>query len=310
MATRRRQKHVKPIIRKVYFYRIAHSAELLRVLPGEIQRLMNLPFNEAGRYSVDADGNRFALWPESADFPLRLKFGKTRLTNLPTKERSGKISPLDLAVDEGLLELCHIIIYDDGFVAGEFNFEGPRMTRLAEYLFEKRQALMEKLTFLPLFERDILALVEAMATIKLLELKGEPNAEMLLAEADRDLASAFGAMVRLGATETVAIELSGKSAPKSRLRGVVTKLAKLAKNRPSIVRDGLKTLRIKGFNAQGRVDFVDLLEDHLVSVREFDRLQEDSKGIDSEAAFEQIDMAYRERKDDLSNAVVGRAFWE
>lgn len=310
MAKRRKQASSQPILRKVYFYRIAHCEDVLGVLPGEIQRVMNLPFDEIGRYSVDADGNRFALWPESAEYPLKLKFGRTRLSNLPTIEGAGKISPLDLAVGEGLLELCHIIVYSDGFVAAEFNFEGPRMTRLSEYLFEKRQALKEKVTFLPLFEPNILALVEALTTVKLLELKGQPVAESLIAQADRDLANAFGAMVRLGGTETVAIELSGHSSPASMLRTLVKKLAELAKRQPNLAKEGIKTLRIRGLNERGQIDFVDLLEDHLVSVRQFDRLQSDSKAIDSEIAFDQIHTAYLERKDDLPTAVAGKGFFE
>lgn len=297
----------QPIIRKVFFYRISRPDEVLKSLPGEIQRIMNLPFNEAGRYSADSDDNRFALWPESADYPLRLKFGKTRLKNLPLKERAGKISALDLAVDEGLLELCHIIIYENGFVAAEFNFEGPRISRLAEYIFEKRQQLEEKITFLPLFEKNILKLVQGMATIRLLELKGVPSAASLLSAADQSLGGAFNAMVQLGGTETVALELCGRNAPKTVLRTLVTKLASLTQERPAAVQDGLKILRIKGFNAAGRVDFVDLLEDHLVSTREFERLQENGKALNSDLAFEQIDQAYKEREPDLRDAITGQA---
>lgn len=310
MARRTRTARPKPIIRKVYFYRMSPAGEALQFLPGEIQRLMNLPFQEAGRYSSDGDGNRVALWPETAEFPLKLKFGKTRLTNLPVKERGGKISPLDLAVDEGLLELCHVIIYENGFVAAEFNFEGPRMTRLAEYLYEKRHLFSEKISFLPLFEKDILGLVEAMATIKFLELKGEPDAKAVLAKADQNLAGAFDAMVQLGGTESVSLELSGHNSPRSKLRDIATKLAKLAQSRPALVQHGVKVLKIRGFNSEGRVDIIDLLEDHLVSVKEFERLHENGKAVDSEAAFEQLDQAYKEKEAELRGAIVGRTFAE
>jgi hypothetical protein len=131
-----RQRHCR-----IYFYRLERADAVLSVLPGELARIMNLPFGESGRYLEDAEDHRLAAWPDTVEYPLRLRFGRTRLSNLPTKERAGKLEPLDLAVDEGLVELCHIIIYEDGFVAAEFNFEGPRIGRLGEYPTKRNQLI-------------------------------------------------------------------------------------------------------------------------------------------------------------------------
>jgi hypothetical protein len=41
------------VFRKVYFFKIEHFADLKESLPGALERIKELPFNDDGRYRLD-----------------------------------------------------------------------------------------------------------------------------------------------------------------------------------------------------------------------------------------------------------------
>lgn len=159
------------IPRKVYFLRVEHFAQLQSELPGAFQRISNLPFNDTGRYQVDALTNsRLCGFPDSQEYPLRFRFGRTRRDLLPDVEREGHLKTLELQEDEGLIDVCHIIIFADGYVAAEFNRDGPRIEKLGSYLFEKGATLPALPRFLPLYERDIVEVVSHLDQVRVLDI--------------------------------------------------------------------------------------------------------------------------------------------
>ena len=243
-------KRESEVTRRIYFYKVQHKDEVLGALPGDLARIGNLPFTENGRYMKDGEGTRFAAWPDSFDYPLKLRFGRTRLSNLPTKELAGKLEALDLAV------------------------------------------------------------VEGMPVISFLELKGQPNAAGLLGEADKDLGRAYSTIGHLGANKAIALGFTAEQRPDSKLRGLALKMARMAKTRSSEVHDSLRLLKVQGFTAQGRLDEVDLLEEHLIALKTIERVSEKGKALSADSAYEQIDAAYQERRDELQDAVVGRRLFQ
>lgn len=294
------------VYRKVYFYRIEHPEQILSALPGDLSRIGNLPFSEAGRYEKDGDEGRLCVWPDSFDFPLKMRFGRTRLRNLPTKELGGKLEELGLAMNEGLAELMHIVIFDDGYVAAEFNFEAPRINRLGPYLYNKRDSLPTKPVFLPLFQRDILQLVRAMPTINFLELKGRPDAKSLLEHADENLAQAFGTIAGLGADRSVELGLRAQKQPDSKLKMLSAKVAQLAQRYPWDLRTTMSKLKITGITAEGKLDVVDLLEDQLIVVKQMEKASRKHKAVLPASAYKELIAAYNEKKGDLGGAIAGR----
>jgi hypothetical protein len=298
--------HGQFVYRKVYFYRIEHPEQIVLALPGDLARIGNLPFTEAGRYDKDGDEGRLCVWPDSFEFPLKLRFGRTRLRNLPTKELGGKLEELGLAAGEGLAELMHIVIFEDGYVAAEFNFEAPRISRLGPYLYNKRNKLTTKPVFLPLFQRDILQLVRDMPAISFLELKGKPDAKSLLEQADGDLAGAFGTIADLGADRSVELGLRAQKQPDSKLKKLSAKLAHLAQRYPWDVRTTMTKLRITGITTEGKLDVVDLLEDQLIVVKQMEKASRKHKAVLPASAYKELIVAYREKKDELGSAIAGR----
>jgi hypothetical protein len=225
---------------------------------------------------------------------------------LPLKEQAGKLDTLDLAADQGLVELCHIVIYPEGYAAAEFNFSGPRIKRLSDYLYAKHNELNDKVTFLPLFQRDIVSLVEQMATINLMELTGQPGSASLLKEADQGLSDAVKTLGRVGAEKTVRLGLFSDGGHKSKLHTLAIRLAKVIRANRAEAEATLRKLRVQGFNTEGKIDAVDLLEQHLISFKLIERVREDSKALSSESAYKQIDAAYEQLKDKLEEASVGQ----
>src|SRR5690348_6158880 len=116
--------------RKIYFFRIEHFAQVKERLPGALQRIENLPFNDSGRYMIEPNKSRLCVFPDSLEYPLRLRFGRTRRDQLPDVESQGQLAALEIAEDAGLIDLGHMIIFDDGHVAAEWNPDGPKLQRL------------------------------------------------------------------------------------------------------------------------------------------------------------------------------------
>ena len=144
------------VTRKIYFFKIARTHEVVGVLEGAIAKIASLPFNEQGRYQVSSNEDvLLALFVDSGTFPLRLQFACIRRDNLPVVEKGGDLSPLKLDDDAGLMDCCHVVIFDDGIVAAEFNQEGPRLRRLGQYLMFKG-GLPSPPRFNPLFQTDVL----------------------------------------------------------------------------------------------------------------------------------------------------------
>lgn len=298
------------LLRKIYFYRIGSWDDVRTGLAQDLQRIANLPWDQEGRYLRDLEGARLAIWPDQLEFPLRLRFGRTRMGNLPLKEQAGKLEHLQLAIDQGLVEMFHMVIYREGFAAADFNFSGPRVSRLSDYLFAKRNELDEKVVFHPLFQRDIVSLVERMPVVQWLEISGKPTASAILAQADQGLGQALKTLGEAGAEKAVRLGLGTERGHHSKLQQLALELAKVVTKQISYAKDELRVLRVKGVNERGKIDAVDLLEQHLVVFKVIERLSLESRALSPESAYLQIDAAHDELLDQLENAAMGTELFQ
>jgi len=288
--------------RKVYFFRIEHFEEFKDKLVGALQRIENLPFDDTGRYLLDAKGGRLCAFPDSLDYPLKLRFGKTRRDQLPDVEKKGKLKALELAEDAGLIDLGHLIIFDDGHVAAEWNPDGPKLQRLSAYLFEKG-GIPGNIKFRNLFERDIVEVVSRLDSVRVLDIDLPPDAVELAKEADDNLADAIRSTERLGATKKVGLTLTADQGS-SKLRDLALKLARIIQFRPQ-ERDRFVTLRATGYDTVGSITrYVDILEDKLVTGEMFPKKDSRSRSIDSDEAYILINRAYIAIKPKLAAAAT------
>lgn len=291
------------IFRKVYFFKVEHFSEIAASLPAALERIEALPFSDTGRYKLDpASRNRLCAFADHLKYPIRLRFGKTRRDALPDIEHQGKLSTLELQEDAGLIDICHVMIFDDGFVAAEWNHEGPKLAQLGLYLYEKGR-LNAAPRFLPLLERDIVEVVRALDSVRVLEIDLPPDAAELAREADENFYTAIRAQENLGATKRVGMKLTAERSG-DKLKELARRLAEIIRDRPH-ERERFKNLNVSGYaDGSSTQRFVDILESKMVSGETFIRTSQRSRSIQSDDAYKVLERAYRNNKSKLATSAI------
>ncbi|WP_315762388.1 hypothetical protein [Sphingomonas sp. Y38-1Y] len=291
------------ISRKVYFFKVEHFSQVKESIPGALLRIQELPFDDEGRYRLDLlSRTRLCAFPDSVTYPLKLRFGKTRRDALPQIEHEGSLKTLELRENEGLIDISHVMIFDDGFVAAEWNHEGPKLWQLEPYFFEKGR-LNNPPKFLSLMERDIVEVVSKLESVRFLEIDLPPDAAELAREADESFYTAVKAAEALGATKRVALKLTAEG-NSSKLRNAARRLAEIVKSRPH-ERERFNNLNVSGYaNGSSLRRFVDILENKLVSGEVFTRATERSRSVNSDDAYRVIERAYRQNLEKLKIAAT------
>ena len=128
--------------RKIYFYRWQQIRQLDEAQvfdPATAANLIaDLPFAGRERYLELEDGNDVCVWPSQLPTGrVVMQVGVVRRYGLPQLEEDGTVSALALTERQGLLESTHAVFFPNGIVGAEFNFFGPRLSRLSGYMQEK-----------------------------------------------------------------------------------------------------------------------------------------------------------------------------
>jgi hypothetical protein len=285
-------------LRKVYFFKIEHFPQLKDSLPDAIARIRSLAFDDSGRYKLEPLSKvRLCAFPDTTSYPLKIRFGRLRRDALPQVEQGGEVTTLELQEDAGLIDICHVIIFDDGFVAAEWNHEGPKLAQLGTYIFEKGR-LNTYVKFLNLLERDIVAVVRELSSVRILEIDVPPDAAELAREADESMYTAIKASEALGASKRVGLNLTSEQGSE-KLKKIAQRLASIIKNRPQ-ERSRFYSLGVSGYNRGSKLArYVDILESKLVSVEIFPRTSKRARSLKSEEAYGIIEQAYLENRDKI-----------
>lgn len=295
------------VSRKVYFFRISHFDQVKDGLPGACKRIGDLEFSDNGRYRTDgASPYRYSLYPDTLEFPLKLRFGKIRRDGLPQIEKVGELETLALDEDQGLVDLSHIIIFGDGFVAAEWNADGPKLSQMTPYFLEKGK-LNDPPTFLPLLERDIVETLAKLSSVRVLEVEVPPDTAELAKEADKSLFDAIKAMEALGATKRVGLKLTADRSS-GKLLKLARKLAEMIKEHPH-QREQFDSILASGRDEEAKMTrYVDILESKMVTAEEFVRSSSRSRGIDTENAYSVLEMTYSKNLERLRQSAISSEF--
>ena len=291
--------------RKVFFFRLADYAEYHPLLEECFRRIDTLPFTEDGRYlPTVSEDTVLAVFVTSFTYPIKIQFGRIRRSDLPLVENAGDISPLQIEQSAGIIDWSHIMIFDDGTVAAEFNRDAPRLARLGEYIsFKSGSNLPGSPKFLPLFQRAILEELESFEAVTVLEIEAMTTDAEAIAEADKSLGAAFKACRAAGKVKKSKIILKAVRERDNDLRGLARRLITNA-----FSREALTSLKATGTTPDGRKP-LDMLEEYLVSTEEFMRLDKRSRALSSEHAFRVLQRAYNNNKTRLAAAVSANAPW-
>ena len=306
-----RQNRVTPTLeRKIHFYRANIGADRGgQPLPFDptpaLTAIGSMPFTDgqAGRYLLDEDGNALCVWP-AADGVASLRFCQIRRTGLPQLEQAGAVSDLNIAADAGLLEPVHVVFFSDNIVGADFNFYGPRLSRLGYYLRVKSGNAIPLAIFEPLLRLDVAEQLDHLTELRLLDLKIRASYSETIRDADTSLGDAFVANARVldGDTEEIRLVLQpAKDGRRGALRRLLNPLKTLLQRRE--LRENVARFQVKGKHDQSnKVETIDLLRDQLIARKQVMRLGERSRAINPDSAFAAIRAAHDELAGELRQA--------
>lgn len=298
--------------RKIYFYRINtgrdNAGQLISFNPQTtLETIDNIPFVPDGRrYLVDDDGNAICAWIDNKNDPYHLRFGRIRRSSLPQLEQSGTLSDLPVPPDSGLVEQVHVVFFSNNIVGSEFNFYGPRLSRLGYYLKVKVNGFNSNIIFEPLIRHDILEQLEKIGDIRILDLRIRPSFSSAIKEADTDLASAFEANRKIILPDDYGDEIQivlhyGKHSRNMIVEKIVNFTKRLVGRED--LKSGASRFKIKGKNNETcKVEDIDLLHGYLISKKHILKLGEKNRALDPNDAYRAIHSAYDEQKDQLELA--------
>lgn len=301
---RRRTRPRPQVERKIYFYRVDAGRDYAgRSVPFNpapvLAHLNQLPFTDGGRYWNSGDGHETCCWIDVESTRGCLRLANVRRSGLPQIERRGTISPLGIPSAAGLVEQVHVVFFPHNIVGSEFNFYGPRLSRLGRYIEVKANGICPSVTFEPLLRQDVMEQIERLADIRLLNLKIHASYASVISQADQDLGSAFEAAARAGQAEELEIILRPRSHSRETLaQGLLQTVRRLTQRQD--LREESSRFIVKGLDEDTeRVEIIDILKDQLISRKRIILEDERTRALNSESAYAAIEQAYTELRDEL-----------
>lgn len=299
--------------RKVYFYHaqvgFREDGSAISYDPNPaLDHIETLSFDDGERYHGSGE-EVTSCWIDSTNGQGRIRLGKVRRADLPSVEEHGNLSTLDLSDDEGIVEQAHMVFFPDGIVGMLFNFYGPRMARLRAYLKRKHPETPDTLSIDPLLRQDVVQQLNRFGHIRVLRLKILEPFLARLEDANQSLHRAFETIADLSDAEQYELVLRPKPYERSWIdRGglldSVRDLAGLVEGDPD-AREEVTGFKVKGFDTENEsLDEIDVLRDHLVKAKTVVRLGDRSRSIEANSAYEAINEAYEELREDLEAAAA------
>ena len=244
----------------------------------------------------------YAVWPWPDGSRPRLRMGVVRRSDLPYVERAGDTQILDLPSSAGLLETAHAMFFPSNIVGAEFNFHGPRVGSLALYLREKGPPDTPDIRFLPLLRRDAARQLDGARGVTLLQLRIHRAYSSLLNQLNDGLGASLDATAE--ATGSQLVELILRARPRSR-QPLSARLLQAVRGLAgsSLVRDSAEVFKVKVLREDGGpIEEIDLLNDHLVSVRRVVREHSRGRVVEAASVFEAIEDGYTAMRPELERA--------
>ena len=292
--------------RRIYFYRSTQIAAVARgsgpafdVRPS-LREITRVSATDS-RY-LETGERVTCCFLDSAGPRPRLRVANIRRSDLPQVETAGALAPLPIGDRSGLAEQVHVVCFDDSVLGAVFNFHGPRLGRLAEYLHRKCGA--PPIYIDGLLRPDVLAELDHLGALNMLPLRLNRDSIDEVRHIDQSLAAALDFTAEWGGSPDVEIVLrkqaySRESLP-DRVRAAVRRLAGSEE-----VRHAARAFRVSGPSRDtGDIDEVDVLKSDLVVTRAILRASPRLRALDDEAAYEAIEQAYEDLRPEIGAAAV------
>lgn len=294
--------------RSIYFFRIDGGAGQDGIpihvdLHVALQKLEGLPFissDNGGRYVTSGDADQ-CVWVDEVGEVSKIRFANVRRSALPLAEAGGRLTDLNLADEAGIYEASHLCIFPDGIVGVEFNFYGPRPSRLAPYLRRTVGADCPEFTLEALLRQDVAAVLSRKKAIRKLDLSVRRSYIAVIEEANANLGSALRAAETASQADCVGVYLEPEPYQRRNLDGgIMEMLRQLVRRRD--VRENARKIRATVVDDEGQTEEIDLLKDELISEKKILRQHGRTRVLLQDDAYAQIMNAHTERYEDLTAA--------
>jgi len=236
-------------------------------------------------------------WLDRTADPVRVRVADIRRTNLPQLEAAGALTRLEIDERAGLAEQVHIQFFPDNIAGSEFNFYGPRMTRVAGFL---RAKLGLDIGFLPAIRGSAVEQLERLDGVRLFQLSITPALIDEVGRTDPTLASMFRSAREFGQGERLEVVIRPRKYGREPL-GERVRESMLGLVRSPRILDGADVFRTAGSEGGRRVE-LNLLQDDLRVERPVRRLGDGSRALDPASVYAAIESAYDELRDELARA--------
>jgi hypothetical protein len=234
-----------------------------------------------------------------AEDPLHLRVLDVRRDELPQVERDGTLNDLAIPADAGLAEQTHVVGFSNGVIGTDFNFYGPRISRLADFLISKTH---DQAFIRPLIKRDIAAELGRYRDVKLVHLRIDRTLIEPIREVDESLAAAFDAAFNVGQPGQVELVLRPRPYERGGIGQRILDLAHRLSRRPEI--QGAGKFEIRGYLEEGGLETLDLLSEHIGFNMRIQSAGPRTRSLDHPAAYAAIQRAYVENQQEIQTAAV------
>ncbi len=271
-------------------------------LPAAIAAVEAMPFDAASRYLDVEGGDALRLWVDRTRHPIRARLARIRKRDLPQVEDHGTLTPLSIPRTSGLAESIHFVLFPQNVVGCEFNFYGPRPSRIAQYLTTKAPVGGD-FFLAPLLRKDVTEQLAHLGELRAMHIKTRASYSATLRQMDPGIGQALDTLAERGNAEVVEVVLK---APRSRrMPGLKHNLIAFVKR--VAARDESRTemgrFTISGVSDEtGRIEEVDVLSDFLIARREMARVGANTRAVQSDSAYQAIENAHHELRRDLLDA--------
>ncbi len=307
-APSRRAQAADTAKRSIHFFRIDGGAgedgmPITVDLHPALRKLDDLPFSPVeagGRYVSTNDADQCAWVDDSGDI-CKVRFANVRRNALPLQEEGGQLKDLNLAADAGLYEASHLCMFPDGIVGVEFNFYGPRPSRLAPYLRRAIGQGCPEFALEALLRQDVADVLLHKKAVRKLDLLIRRPYIAIIEDANANLGAALRAAETASQADCVGLDLEPEAYKRRNLDdGIMNMLRGLVQR--SDLRENTRTLKATVVDQDDRVEEIDLLRDELISQKKVLRQEGRTRVLLSDDAYDKIVEAYNETRDDLTRA--------
>jgi hypothetical protein len=314
LGSGRRHMDQNSTLRRIYFYRavcLGKDGNKVTFDPAALLAVASkLPSSVDGRSMKMSDKTRLTIHVDSSTPPiLRLRFGRTRLQDIPYEE-TGEYDLRDLAVDPagGISEVIHVAFYPNGIVGHVYHHPGPTMSQLAAF-FESRcpEVIPLRLDFLPLMHPNALTAILKYDKFRSVTFTIDGGAADLIdnARASRPLLLAAKDIHQVGRPVTIQMTVR-RIKDEDSIKQVIVDIA----NNPSLA-GAIRQVKVNGTEYEtvhgkkkkkAHNSAIDLIAQDLIFEEPIVAYGKNKRTLDDASAYAKMDEVYGKSRDTLEAA--------